>query len=668
MSSVQNKRSTSAVLPIKSSGGSVSFTTLQNVTLGKSLTTEARCDMLRKKTIQSLMLPASLVLALSCTVCNATTWDFGATPDKNWSSFTNWDTDASPAATDVIFGTAGVTANATTVSNIVDTSYTGVNALTSLTYNANSTNWQVTQISSPQTLTVAGAFLVGGLTTNSQNTRVAFTGTGSLVINNGASTIVISNTGGTSTKSTLDMSALSTFTATASSFNVGTGATGFGTVYLADSSTITATSINSGGSGASYGSAVSNLLYLGTTTVLNSDTVALAGNRTFGTVKFRAVGDGAANNTAVSGATLKIRGSAGGTDDNSRAAMTVGAWTGTFPGTGTSSVNLTGGTVDAKVTTLKVGTTSANGAAATASAFLTIDGSASIFDASGLITVGETTAGTSGTLNGTLNVKGGATFTADSITLGRQTTGAIATNGTLSVADANTSVSVTNNITMGTRSGTAAVTATVGVSGGTLTVGGNMAEGAGAASITSAVNLSGGTINMTRGNVSVDTFAFTGGTLKNTASFTAATTGGLHLQDGATTKTLAFDLVDGVDPFSMSLALTGDLTIGTNSNLGIVLANGVTLTDGAVYSLVANDQGDPIVGTFATVNGGAFGTSNSFSLTNNTGTYLVQLLYDGEGANAFGGNDLVILVPEPSASVLLSVAGVALLARRRRLK
>jgi len=50
-----------------------------------------------------------------------------------------------------------------------------------------------------------------------------------------------------------------------------------------------------------------------------------------------------------------------------------------------------------------------------------------------------------------------------------------------------------------------------------------------------------------------------------------------------------------------------------------------------------------------------------------SGDYVV--LYDGEGTNAFGGNDLVItVVPEPSACVLLSVAGVGMLARRRRLK
>lgn len=603
------------------------------------------------KTSVSSFAAAFLLLAAPASVIAQTTWDFGATPDQNWSSFTNWNTDATPAGTAVVFGAAGVTANATTVGNIVDGSYTGVNSLSSLTYNANSASWQVTQIASGQTLAVGGAFTVGGLSGANQITKAAFTGTGALVINNSSAAVTIANTGATTARSTLDMSALSTFTATASSFNVGTGATGFGTVYLADTSTITATSINSGGSGSGYGGTVSNLIYLGTTTTLNTDTLALAGNRTFGTVKFRATGDGAANNTTVSNPTLKIRAA----DGTGAAGMTVGAWTGAFGGSGTSSVDLTGGTVDAKVTTLKVGTTSANNNTNTASASLTIDGSASTFDASGLVTVGETTGtGTNGTLNGTLMVKGGATFTAASMTLGNQTGGAIATNGTLAVSGTGTTVGITGNLTMGARSGTAAVTSTVNVSGGTLTVGGNLSEGAGAANITSTVNLSGGTLDMTKGNVVVDAFNFTGGTLKNVASFT----GNLNAQNAAT---LGFDAIDGT---FTAMTLAGSLTLGANSNLSLSLANGFTPVSG--FTLIDNDgTGDSIAGTFATINGGAFGGGNSFSLTNNTGTYNFTLNYAGGD-----GNDLVATltaVPEPSTyAVLVGAMAVGFSVWRRR--
>jgi hypothetical protein len=599
----------------------------------------------------SLLASAGVLVGFPFALIGQTTWDFGATPDINWSSFTNWSTDATPAGTAVVFGATGVTANATTVGNIVDTDFTGGNALTSLTYNANSASWQVTQIAGVKTLTVDGAFLVGGLTVNSQVTKAAFTGTGSLVINNSSAAVTIANTGGTAVRSTLDMSALSTFTATVSSFNVGTGTTGYGTVYLANTSTITATSINSGGTGSGYGGATSNQIYLGTTTTLNANTLALAGGRTYGTVKFRASGDGAANNTTVSGATLKIRAA----DGTSAAAMTVGAWSGAFPASGTSSLDLTGGTVDAKVTTLKVGTTSANNNSNTASAVLTIDGSASSFDASGLVTVGETTgSGSNGTLNGILNVKGGAAFTAGSdLKLGNQTGGAIATKGTLSVSDAGTKVDVAGNIVMGARSGTAAVTATVNVSGGTLTVGGNLSEGAGGASITSTVNLGGGTLDLTRGAIAVDAFNFTGGTLKDVAVFT----GSLNVQNDAT-------LSSTLDAGFVALSLTGDLTLGANANLGLGLANDFTPV--GPFTLVDNDGADSISGTFMTINGAGFGPGNTFSLTNNTGTYNFILSYAGGD-----GNDLVAqltMIPEASTAALIAgvlTLGVAVGCRRR---
>lgn len=589
----------------------------------------------------SRLASAALFLSVPVVGVSQTTWDYGATPDKNWSTFTNWSTDANPAGTAVVFGTTGATAGSTTVTNIVDTDYTGANSLTSLAYNGSSTtNWQVTEINGPQALTVAGNFTVGGLS-GANTTQAAFTGTGSLVINSGASNVTVANTGSTSARATLDMSGLSTFTATVNAFNVGTGTTGFGTVYLADSSTITATTIKSGGSGSSYGSGQTNKIYLGTATVLNTNTLSLAGDRTYGTMQFRPATSGAAVTTAVINPTLKIRAA----DGTSAAAMSVGAWTGASPASGTSFVDLTGGTVDAKVTTLKVGTTSTNNNANTMNASLTVDGSTSTFDASGLVTVGETTGGTSGTLNGTLNVKGGAVFTAGAMTLGRQSTGAMATKGTLTVADVNTSVSVANDLTMGVRSGSGGtVTPTVTVSDGTLTVGGNLVEGAGAANIASTVNLSGGRIDMTHGAVTVDSFNFTGGTLTNVATFT----GSLNVQNSAT---LGFDL-DGSSP---TLTLTG-LTLGGSSDLGLSLFDDIA--PDASYTLVNGT----ISGSFLTINGAAFGAGNTFTLSNNLGTY--------NGTLAYNANDITLAltaIPEPSACAALAGAmALGMVASRRK--
>lgn len=595
----------------------------------------------------SLLTPTALFLSLPLIGFAQTTWDFGGTPDKNWSTFTNWSTDANPAGTAVVFGATGVTANATTVGNIVDTSYTTTDSLTSLTYNANSTNWQVTQINSPQTLTVAGTapttFTVGGLS-GANTTKTAFTGTGSLVINNSGSAMSVSNGGSNSAVAILDMSALTSFTATVSAFNIGNTTQGYGTVYLADTSTVTATTLNSGGSSSSYGSTVSNKLFLGTTTTLNVDTLKFGQGQTFGTFKFRASGDGAANNTTVSGALLKIRGSDG---TSAATTMNVGAYTGGVGGAGTTSLNLTGGSVDAKVTTLKVGVSSSTLANSVTGSMSMAAGT---FEATTVV-VGETTgdggSSATGVLTGTLNVSGGI-FTAGTMTLANgagtvNATGTRTTLGNLNVSGTAT-VNVAGNLVMGNRTEDT-VTPKVDVSGGTLTVGGNLAEGTGtASSIASTVNLSGGTLDMTHGTVTVDTFGFTGGTLKNVATFT----GSLSVQN---TATLGFDL-DGTSP---TLTLTG-LTLGGSSNLSLSLLNDITPSAG--YTLVSGT----ISGTFLTVNGAAFDVGNTFTLSNNLGTYIGTLTY-----NASDITLALSAIPEPSTyAALAGVIALGMVAWRRK--
>jgi len=601
----------------------------------------------------------SLLLASLAAVQAQSTWDYGASPDKNWSTNTNWSTDASPAGTAVIFGNTGTTANSTTVGNIVDTSFTGGNALSSLSYNqtaTSATDWQVTQIGAGQSLSVNGAFTVGGYTSGNNFTQTAFTGGGTLNINAPSSSFLVSNgsntsggTGNAQARAVLDLSALSTFTANVSSFGVGSGlGAGYGTLYMADTSTITASSFTSGGSASIYNGNVSNTIYLGTTTTLNVGTLSLAGTRTFGLVKFRPASSGGANPSGVTGGTIKIRGA----DGVSGTAMLVGGWTGAFASNGSSIVDFTGGTVDARVTTLKVGTTTTNNNANAVSAILTVDGVGSVFSASGQVTVGEATGGTNGTLSGILNVTGGASFAADAILLGNQTAGAIATNGTLRVSGANSSVTVSNNLTMGSRAGTAAVSATVEVSAGTLLIGGNLAEGSGAANVNSTVNLSGGTLDLTHGSISVDTFSFTGGTLKNVASFSASATGGLSLLNSSS-------LEFGIDASFATLSLTGQLSLSAASNLQLSLANGYT--PGASFLLVSNDAAEAVSGVFGTINGAAFGAGNTFTLTNDQGSFQYELSYTGGD-----GNDLVITaVPEPAVCALVATGLAGLLWRRR---
>lgn len=580
-----------------------------------------------------------------------TTWDFGGNPDRNWSTLTNWSTDASPAATAVVFGNVGTTGSASTVGNIVDSSYTGTNALSSLTFsNTGVAAWQVTQIATGQTLTVGGAFRVGTTLATGTTTLAAFTGSGALVVNapSASFTAASSATSGIASRATLDMSNLSTLTATVDNFNVGTGAGGFGTIYLADNSTITSGTFTTGGSGSSYGSAVTNNTYFGTTTVMNVDTIAFGGNRTYGNAQFRPAGSGAANTSAVTNATLTLRGTSG---TSAVANMSVGAFAGAMSGNTTSTFNLTGGTVDALVTNLTIG--SSSGGLST-----NVGGSLSMasgtFNATN-VTLGQTTSNTAGTgsIAGTLNVSGG-TFLAGTMTLGNNGAGASNNRGSVGILNVSGSgaVTVSGNLVMGVRSGVGNVTSTVNISAGTLLVQGNIGEGAGAASITSSINLSGGILNADNGSIAVDNFTITGGTLKNVASFTAATTGGLAMQNA----TLGFDNINDIS--SMAMVLTGTFSLSGTTDLSLSLANG--FNPGANNILLVNNDGtgDAISGVFSTINGAA---GSTFTLTNDQGSFQYQLSYTGGD-----GNDLVaIAVPEPSACLLMGLACAGVLWRRR---
>ncbi len=600
-------------------------------------------------------LPVALVAIASLTAAyGQTTWDFGGSPDKNWSTLTNWSTDASPAATNVVFGNQGTTGSGTSIGNIVDSSYTGGNSLTSLTYsNTGAAAWQVTQIAAGQTLTVTGSFRAGITYAGTGTTTLAaMTGSGTFAVNAPSSSFTVASSSGTAaaSRATFDMSNLSSFSANVSTFSLGTGNTGFGTLYLADNSVITTGTFTSGGTGSTYGASTSNFLYFGTTTQMNVDTLAFGGNRTFGTAQFRPAASGAANTSAVTNGVLTLRGSASGT--TAVANMTIGAFNGSMPGNGFSVFNLTAGKVDALVSNLTIGS-SASTLTNTVGGVLSM-ASGTFIATNVALGVSTTSSGSStGTISGTLNVSGGS-FVAGTMTLGNNGTGAAnnrASLGSLNVSGSG-SVTVSGNLVMGVRSGVGAVTSNVTVSAGTLLVQGDMTEGAGGANITSSVNLSGGTLNMDNGNISVDNFTFTGGTLKNVASFTASTTGGLVMQS----STLGFDNINSVS--SMALALTGTFSLTGSTNLSLSLASGFNPGASNIL-LLSNDGGDAITGAFATVNGSGLST---FTLTNDQGSFQYQLSYTGGD-----GNDLVaIAVPEPGSCALLGVGATMLLWHLRR--
>ncbi len=602
-----------------------------------------------------MKLQAPLALSL-CVVASSVfaqtpqTWNTNV-PGANWSTIGNWSPNQDPAGNDLIFGDSfGETANATTVGNVVDQNYTA----NSLTYNNSGTTgnfWQVTEISSGVTLTLNSSsptppgtiFSVGGGVT-SASTRAAIRGAGSLVIDEPTSIIAV-GVASAGQSAVLDMSGLSSFSANAATVNFG-ASRGNGDVSLAGTNSITATTLNLGTSVPSTSGSTTSDLLLGTSNTFNIDTINVGLNFASGTVGFR---------SGLTNPTITIRGSAGGT---SRTDLTIANTLATPVTNGqASAVDFTGsgGSVDALIDDLLIGRRGDVGTSSTSAATYagTLSMNKGVIDAS-RVTLGQS-AGVgvaANTVTGNLNVSGGS-FIAGSINMADNDAGATSVVSNLNVSGT-AEVKVTGNIVAGSKKGTATtVAANINVSSGTLLIQGNLTEGTDPAGGTSTVNLSGGTLDMDHGVVSVDSFNFTGGILKNVSSFEAGVSGGLNLQNSST---LAFD----INSSFTTLNLTGVLSLGGGSNLALTLQNG--FLPNSSFTLVANDLIDSISGVFVTINGVAFGAGNTFSLANDQGVFEFQLLYNGGS-----GNDLLITaVPEPSVCGLLAMGvGAAAFLRRR---
>lgn len=598
----------------------------------------------RARLAPSVRASAALLSALTLlTSAQAGLWDGNAgVGDLNWSTDANWNPDASQLNQAVLFDdTFGETANATTVGNIVNSNLT-IDSLGYANTGTSGNSWQVTEISTGVTLTIdaatapAASLSVGGVT--GSTSRTAIRGAGTLTVNEPAGVISV-GTPSANQSATLDMSGLATFNATVASLNFG-ASRGNGDVTLAATNTLVATTFNIGNATSSTGNNTKSDLLLGTTNTIHANTINVGISLASGTIGFR---------TGLTAPTVTIRGAAGG---DTRADLNIASNPSSSMGnTQGSSVDFTasGGSVDAKLGAVLIGRRGDAGGSTTYVGSLTMN-QGSIDATSVALGQSSGTGALANSVTGNLTVAGG-TFTTGSLALAANTAGATSVDATVTVSGTG-ALNITGDIVAGSKAGTAtSVTATIAVSGGSLTIGGNLAEGAGAAGVTSAVTLGGGTLDLTHGNISVDTFTFTGGTLKDVGAFT----GNLDVQNSST---LAF----GLDGSFTSLALTGSLALGASANLQLTLANG--FAPASDFLLVDNDGSDSVSASFATINGSAFGPGNTFTLTNDLGSYDFVLTYGGGT-----GNDLVALftpVPEPSSYAALAASFSLLLAATRR--
>jgi autotransporter-associated beta strand protein len=218
--------------------------------------------------------------------------------------------------------------------------------------------------------------------------------------------------------------------------------------------------------------------------------------------------------------------------------------------------------------------------------------------------------GSTGLATGNLNVSGGS-FLADSMILAASQGGNNQpVTGNLNVSGTG-AVTVTNDLTMGnwgSSSYVGALTANVSITGGSLTVNGNLAEGAGggASRIISTVTLDGGTLDMTSGTMTnITNFNLQSGTLKNLAQFNAGAT---------VTKSTS-----GTVAYEGTIAYTGTTnvsegTLRVNGNLSsskVTVASGATLAgSGTIGQTITVAAG----GNLAPGNSAGLLTTGSISL------------------------------------------------------
>jgi hypothetical protein len=341
----------------------------------------------------SLQVSASAVqLVLTITPYTANIWTGAevASQNTNWSDGLNWSLKIEPNANGSAFfddaGSVSASALATPgggpgslvagkINNIVDSSVT----VLELTYANTNGTYQNTSISSNATLTVT----VSGLTIGSPVLDLGDT-TGNVTISGDAGTLDLTNSSfyvglgdtnlDSTAQATLDMSGLGTFNASVANFLVGVSAVGpttvlqsVGTVYLAQTNTITASSGNGatdatlvaldiGDAGdaetaAGYDNKIGSSLYLGWTNAIFADYITVGRQWGSGGLFF---------NPAVVSAhpTVSIGGA-------SASAVTLwnigdGVQNTLAAGMGSGTNDFSGGTVNAWVNTLQIGISSTN--------------------------------------------------------------------------------------------------------------------------------------------------------------------------------------------------------------------------------------------------------------------------------------------------------------------
>jgi autotransporter-associated beta strand protein len=400
-----------------------------------------------------------------------------------------------------------------------------------------------------QTLTVNGAFIVGFANQNGITTKAIMSGGGALTVNNAAANfeVGVANADQNSTQNvaSLDITALSAFTANVNEFGVGFGSQIGSTLLLSNTSNnITAATLQISNSNAN--NAQPCLLTLGTgTNILNVNTINLGVSKGNAKLQF-------ASQTSGSPGTVVIQGKGGG------------------------------------VTNFIVANSSGSGTAANLVGLLDLRGHNSTVTA-GSITLASRDSGT-GSCTGTIDFDTG-TFTVNTLVLATKTSsGTNVASGTINLSGGSFTVNPGGSFTLATQSGSGTASGTLNITGGVFTSNVDILDGGGAGA-TSTINLAGGTLDLTGHNIgnatnSVDVLTFGNGTLQNVGQINNGA--GLTKSAGTGTNTL-------------TLAGTNNYTGATNVNSGTLLVSGsLTGTTSVVVANSATLGGNGTIGTTGT--------------------------------------------------------------------
>jgi autotransporter-associated beta strand protein len=451
---------------------------------------------------------------------------------------------ALPSTTDLLLG------NTTSVGSLTLTNFNQTIASIAAPYSS-ATGTNIITLAAGRTLAVTDALTLGSRNTTLTNalTLLQVLGEGStLVAGSGTGTLDIGVEGATigAQMGTLNLTGLGAFTANYGTLNIGVGSRSAGTLLLATTNTLTANTLTVGHNTANGRTAS---VYLGQTNTFNIGTLNIGREKTTSALL--------AFTNLFANPALVLHGAGG---PGTRAVLNIAnrsTQNGSGDGTCSSTVNFSGGTVNAKLSTLTI--------------------------AQGQQLTGASAIGTLFFEDGTIDVT--------TILLGSATgTSGAAATGTFNMTGGNLLVG-SGGLIIGAQTHVSVGTGVFTLTGGTATLGSNISCSNGVSTLT----LNGGTLNLQGHSIGsatqpIDTRNFQSGTLLNvaaingTAGLTKTTSGTLTLA-GANTYTGATLVSGGTLLVSGSLS-TSAVTVASAATLAGTgsMGGSVTVNAGGIFA------------------------------------------------------------------------------------